>query len=156
VSRKGWLILGASVFAALAVVLVSIFFLLRGPWGYTTTPLGGPVVIVKGGGKPPRHGFLGIEFPDPPSEPLTVKSVITGSGAADAGLRPGDVILSIGPTEKPDWPALQRVTQASAPGDELVMKIARGSDEIEVRVRLMSFAELSMLSERERSDKTAP
>jgi serine protease Do len=112
-----------------------------------------PVAIVRG--QPPKHGFLGILFTGK-TAPLTIQSVVKGSGAADAGLQPGEVIISAGPVEKPDMAALQRVIQTSAPGEELLVKVGRGPDEMEIRVRLISFTDMIVLDERERSDKTAP
>jgi S1-C subfamily serine protease len=106
-------------------------------------------------GDPPKHGFLGVSFA-PASAPLTIQSVVQGSGAAEAGLQPGDVILAAGSTEKPDEAAMQRVVRASVPGQELLLKARRGLDEMEVRVKLISFTDLIVLSERERSGTIAP
>jgi S1-C subfamily serine protease len=88
--------------------------------------------------------------------PLTVRSVLDGSGAAQAGLRPGDVIVSAGPEQKPDLSALRRLLQGTVPGDEFPLAIRRGRREIELRVQLISFGEHFVLRERERARDAAP
>jgi S1-C subfamily serine protease len=150
-SRKGWFIT-AAIGGTLIVILIVLAYAFRESWAYPRT-LGGPVALVKG--EPPKHGFLGIEFTGT-TVPLTIQSVVKGSGAADAGLQPGDVVISAGSAEQPDLAALQRVIQASAPGEELRVRVGRGPDEMEIRVRLISFTDMIVLREREGSGKAVP
>ncbi len=149
-SRKAWLIVVA-VCGGLVVLLVALLavftFLFPGAWGYRT--LGGPVAVMKGA--PPKHGFLGVDFAPGPGGPPTIQNVIEGSGAAEAGLQPGDVILAAGNVGTPDLPSLRRVVEATVPGDELTLKIRRGSDEKELRVRLISFTDVIVHREQGRS-----
>ena len=69
--------------------------------------LGGPVAIVEGG-PPPKHGFLGIAFQGE-AAPLVVDIVFKESGAAEAGVRPGDVVLAIGTAPNPDFATVREV-----------------------------------------------
>jgi S1-C subfamily serine protease len=94
--RKGWFIVaGICGMTAILLVGLGLVFLASRAYQRLTAPrtLGGPVAIVKG--DPPKHGFLGIDFVAP-AAPLTVRQVFEGSGAARAGLQPGDVIVSAG------------------------------------------------------------
>jgi S1-C subfamily serine protease len=150
-SRKSWVIV-AGVCCALIVLLAVLAFVFRDSWAYKM--LVGPIAAVEG--DQPKHGFLGVGFGGGTASPLTIQSVVEGSGAADAGLQVGDVILAASGADKPDLPALQRVLQASAPGEKLLLRISRGPDEIEVRVRLISFTDMMVLDERARSGRTGP
>ena len=62
---------------------------------------------------------------------------VTSGGPADrAGLRPGDVIKSAGPTPTPDTAALSQALAAAQPGDTITMTIIRGTQDQTVRVTL--------------------
>ena len=100
--------------------------------------MSGPVAIVRG--NPPKHGFLGAQFTSTsPGAPLTIASVTPASGAAAAGLRAGDQILSAGEAQRPDFDALENILQTTAPGDELPLRVSRGGEQIDLSVRLISF-----------------
>ena len=62
---------------------------------------------------------------------------VTSGGPADrAGLRPGDVIKSAGPTPTPDTTALSQALAGAQPGDTITMTITRGTQDQTVRVTL--------------------
>jgi S1-C subfamily serine protease len=68
---------------------------------------------------------------------------VTGGGPADrAGLRPGDVIKSVGGTQTPDATALSEALAAARPGDQVTLTVIRGAQaqgttqELTVRVTL--------------------
>jgi S1-C subfamily serine protease len=162
--RRTRLIITATAAAAVVIVVVAIAVFAPDSMRYRN--MTGPVAIIKG--DPPRHGLLGVEFastttwPDEsasaPSSapasgpsPLTIDSVIEGSGGAAAGLQPGDVVLALDSTPTPDFPALQRALQATSPGDQVTLTIRRASGEQHVRVRLISFTELIELSQLQRA-----
>jgi S1-C subfamily serine protease len=138
-----WTILGALVATLLVSLAISR---LAFPTLWQPTTLKGPIAIMDG--HSPKHGFLGVEFQTPttsttiPSMPLTIGSVVDGSGAAEAGLRPGDIVVSIGRAQQPDYEALQKQLQLTSPGDEILLTFRRGSTDRQVRVRLASFVEL--------------
>jgi S1-C subfamily serine protease len=143
VGKKGCFL--AAVFGVVLITaLVGCYIFREDLFGYHT--LGGPVALVKGDA--PKHGFLGVDFESTAAEPLTIATVFNGSGAAEAGLRSGDVILAAGAVSLPDLAALQRVIERSKPGEEVFLKVRRGTEELEVRVRLISFAEFVVLRQR--------
>ena len=132
--RTGWIV--AAVAAVLIVGSVVALSLLTGQWGYKT--MTGPVVIIQG--PAPRHGLLGVEFAATGGGAATIKHVMPGSGAAEAGLRAGDVIVAVGDIGVPDSTAVKRATEKSKPDDMLPLRIRRGDDEErDVSVRLISF-----------------
>ena len=54
-----------------------------------------------------------------------VVAVTSGGGAERAGLRPGDVITSVGSAQTPDTTALTQALAAAAPGDKVTVTISR-------------------------------
>jgi S1-C subfamily serine protease len=144
-SRKGRLIVAGTCGALLAALILLFLFILRDD-AWRPKTLGGPVAVFKG--TPPKYGFLGIDFGGATAAPLAIQRVLTGSGAADAGLQPGDVVLAAGTAVRPDRAALHRVLQATAPGEQLLLRIGRGQDELQVKVSLIRFADIVVLCER--------
>src|SRR5688500_952177 len=92
-------------------------------------PMMGPVAIVKG--PIPKNGFLGVGFASMATGPATVANVMPGSGAAEAGVQVGDVIVAVGDVNDPDAAAVKRITESSKPGDILPMRIRRGEQELD-------------------------
>jgi len=150
--RKGWLVIIAAFGGTLILVVIAIEYAMRLS-GLHSESLSAPVAVVQG--SPPKHGLLGIDF-DPSVSPLTIGNVLKGGAASEAGLQLGDAIIAIGSARNPDAASLLNVIQATAPGDELLVKVIRGQHEVEVRVRLNSFAEIIALQARERQEKATP
>ena len=65
-----------------------------------------------------------------------VQSVASGSPADDAGLRAGDVVTALAGTKVEDSNDLVAAVAAHAPGDQVTVKIRRGSESREVSVML--------------------
>ncbi len=95
------------------------------------------------GGRPPR-GHLGVtlrEVARGPGAPFgrtagaVVASVVPGSPAAEAGIEPGDRILSIDGRAVRDISGLQRAVEAAPVGTELTLRIDRRGEEIEIKAR---------------------
>ncbi len=85
---------------------------------------------------PVVHGWLGIYF-DPSRDEAVVHEAIAGSPADKAGLKPGDVLLTVGDKKTPtreDFIAAMRATKA---GEEVTIKVRRGDEELSVAVRLV-------------------
>jgi S1-C subfamily serine protease len=143
------------VFTIAALAGLAILMFVAGTYAFLRSRgphyLGGPVAIVAG--DPPKHGFLGVDFAGAVSAPLIIQNVTEGSGAADVGLQKGDVIDYAGQAKDPDFAALQHVLQASAPGDELSVRITRGRATMDLSVKLISFEELIVLRDRQESRK---
>lgn len=72
----------------------------------------------------------------PVNEGICLDSVVPGMGAADAGLREGDVIVSIAGQQVVDWPSLAHALQNHRAGDEVEVVFYRGSQRQEVTMTL--------------------
>jgi membrane-associated protease RseP (regulator of RpoE activity) len=79
------------------------------------------------------RGFIGVETADGP-EGVQIKSVIAGSPANKAGLRPGDRIERVQGKLVASQSELRKVAKFQ-PGDEVSFQILRGKDTQEVKVR---------------------
>ena len=65
-----------------------------------------------------------------------VVTVTSGGGAERAGLRPGDVITSVGSAQTPDTTALTQALAAAKPGDKVTVTISRAGQDQDVQVTL--------------------
>jgi S1-C subfamily serine protease len=65
-----------------------------------------------------------------------VVTVSSGGPADRAGLRPGDVIKSVGQAQAPDTTALSQALAGARPGDKITLTISRGTQDQTVQVTL--------------------
>jgi S1-C subfamily serine protease len=65
-----------------------------------------------------------------------VVAVTSGGAAERAGLRPGDVIRSVGPSPTPDTTALSQALAAARPGDTVTVTVSRGGTDRTVHMTL--------------------
>jgi S1-C subfamily serine protease len=65
-----------------------------------------------------------------------IVAIASGGPADQAGLRPGDIIRVAGRTPTPDTRALAAVLAAARPGDQITLSVARGAQELTVKVTL--------------------
>ena len=92
-----------------------------------------------------RRGWLGVETRDltpefaesfrlPIKQGALITGVLQGGAAGKAGIRPGDVLLSVG--EKPviNTPSLLAAVAALAPQTETVVGVQRGDTKLDVKV----------------------
>ena len=148
--RKGWII--AAVAGVLIVGSLVALRVITGQAGYRN--MQGPAAIVKG--PAPKNGFLGLGFTADTTGPATITHVIAGSGAAEAGLTEGDVIVAVGDLKDPTSVAVQRATANTRPGDRLAMRIrAKDGAERDVSVRLISIGDMLALGAAEAQDAQA-
>ncbi|APW60026.1 S1C family serine protease [Paludisphaera borealis] len=84
-----------------------------------------------------RHGYLGVTLnPDGRrSQGTIVTSVSPGSPAAEAGLAPGDRIVSVDGRAVRDAQALSRAVEMTPVGQELTLVIERQGKKFEAKVR---------------------
>ena len=92
-----------------------------------------------------RRAWLGIAGGPRPLPPVVARrtgrdrgievvSVVAGSPAAAAGLRPEDVVLSVDGDPTPDMGALQRLMTGGRIGREVTLEVARAGEVLPVRV----------------------
>jgi len=79
--------------------------------------------------------------PDGPADDTAAQGVgvvaVTGGGPADqAGLKAGDVIVSVGAQETPDTTALSQALAAASPGDKVSLTVSRDGEQRDVQVTL--------------------
>jgi serine protease Do len=92
-----------------------------------------------------RRAYLGVQVepvqqvsaPDRPREAanVVIVAVTPGTPAADAGLRPGDRILSIAGRPIAGPGMLQSVVELAPIGEELTVSVERGGQRVDVKVR---------------------
>lgn len=101
--------------------------------------------------KPSNPAFLGIGMRDLQGQsatsgvvlgPCMVESVTRGSGAKEAGLLPGDMLISIDGTPVPSCDAVQRVIQARQPGDTVRIALRRYGRPLRLEATLVSRDEI--------------
>ena len=94
-----------------------------------------------------QHGRLGVEIRDVPAEArsalglgdgtgVLIASVEPGGPAATAGMKPGDVVLSVNGEAMDDAEELIRVISAAKPGTEVRLTIVRDKAKQDVAVKL--------------------
>lgn len=87
-------------------------------------------------GGPVSYPYLGVSLAEAPDGGAVVEQVADGSPAADAGLRPGDVLVRLGDTEIVDPDAVVALVQAATAGERLAVAYLRDGTEQEVAVTL--------------------
>ncbi|QEF98015.1 serine endoprotease [Stieleria maiorica] len=73
-----------------------------------------------------RGGFLGVMCQTTLQDTCEVSQVTPGSGAADAGLQAGDVVIRIDDVKITRFDDLQRQINTHIPGDEIAIRYRRG------------------------------
>jgi serine protease Do len=97
-----------------------------------------------------QRGFLGITIRDMNSElaqrlgikrttGVYIDSVMKGSAAEDAGIRPNDIIISIDGNDVGTSPQLQEIVSEHRPGDVLNIKVQRKNDLKTMKVTLKNI-----------------
>jgi serine protease Do len=95
---------------------------------------------------------MGVTFKEE-SKKLLVKEVQPGSGAANAGIKAGDLIISAGGQDVADHEALAKVVEKRRVGEELEVTVEREGKKISMSVRLAGRADLFPEEEMSRNDQ---
>ncbi len=82
------------------------------------------------------HAYLGVSTGDDEAGGARVASVMSGAPAADAGVRAGDVIESLGGTNVEDSAALSAAVDGHKPGDEVDVVVRRAGTDHTFQVKL--------------------
>ncbi|MBW4077823.1 MAG: PDZ domain-containing protein [Acidobacteria bacterium] len=103
---------------------------------------------LKAGASVVNHGaFIGVEITSMTpalqaeygfsvSSGAVVMSVIAGTGAANAGVKQGDIIVGINSTSITSTQDITSVISSLHPGDQITLKIVRGTKHISLKVTL--------------------
>jgi len=67
---------------------------------------------------------------------VLISEVMRGGPADKAGIRPGDILLSIGGTPLPDSTAMLETISALTPGKTVALRLSRNQEEVEVQVKV--------------------
>ncbi len=84
-----------------------------------------------------KKGYIGVQIgTDKDSGRVVVIEVLEKSPAEAAGLKKDDQILKAGDLENPNVHMFVDKIQATKPGDEIVIKVQRGNEEKEIKVKV--------------------
>lgn len=103
--------------------------------GLSMSPVSVGVLSVTRRAIKPAPGVLGVRIDDAEGGAL-VKQVMRESGAEEAGLKPGDVILNVAGENIKNASALSSFVQKYLPGDRLLVRILRENEEMNAVVVL--------------------
>lgn len=84
----------------------------------------------------PNSGFLGIQLGDSDDNGPIISLVTKGSAADKAGLKPGDVVLSIAGQKMPNAQKLVQTIGSYKIGSSVLLKVRRGEEEKDIRATL--------------------
>jgi serine protease Do len=87
------------------------------------------------GAPPPNSGYLGVGI-EPSVDGAKISAVEDNGPAAKAGIKPGDVVIAVAGSKVPDPEQLVKLIQAFKPNDQVLMKIKRGAEELELKAKL--------------------
>ncbi|MEX0820165.1 MAG: S1C family serine protease [Pirellulaceae bacterium] len=85
------------------------------------------------GHTPGREPFIGVQGA-PDSKDATVHRVFPGTPAADAGVKPGDLVLRFGGRRVPDFATLQRYVSDEEPGNRVTLVVQREQRTLELQL----------------------
>ncbi len=83
------------------------------------------------------RGFLGVRLKDADKGGVVIEEAYKGGAADNAGLKSADVIVRVDQLDVGNREKLVEYVTGRRPGDEVTMKIRRGEEEKELKVRLM-------------------
>ncbi|MEM9082466.1 MAG: alpha/beta fold hydrolase [Planctomycetota bacterium] len=82
----------------------------------------------------PRKGRLGVMLAPAPGGGITLAGTMPGSGAEEAGLQAGDVLLAINGENAQTMVGIQNGMAGVGAGDTVEITVLRGSDELELEL----------------------
>ncbi len=82
------------------------------------------------------HAYLGVTTRDAAAGGARVASVVSGAPASDAGLKAGDVIVSLAGTKVDDSATLSGAVDTHKPGDQVEIVVRRGGSDHTLQAKL--------------------
>ena len=98
------------------------------------------VVAALSNGQTPEHAILGVQITDDTNGGALIGTVSSGSGAAKAGLKAGDVVTKIDNTTVDDGNGLIAIIRSHRPGDTVTIYYTRAGKPGSVKVVLGAVA----------------
>jgi len=107
------------------------------------------LTLQRGAGEPPRQNSSGAGYgaylgsvPDfaPVERGVKLSGVTAGSPADKAGIRAGDIVLGIGASDVADLQGMTDALRGHKPGQDVDVRVLRGSETLTLRVTLGSRA----------------
>jgi serine protease Do len=89
-----------------------------------------------------NKGVMGIQMKVNDNTEIQIIAVSPDTGASRAGLKTNDVILTVAGKEVSSLQMMQELLDSYKPGDSLMVKIRRGEEEMMIKVRLGSRADV--------------
>ncbi len=146
----------------LAILTIEGAPLIPVKWSYDPVKLGGFLVASQPDGRPAGYGvvsvlsrnlrktdqaFLGVEAEIEHVGPgVKVKAVTKDSGAANAGVKPGDVILKVGERDISGLTELQNALWGAKPGTVVELFVRQGHRDLTLSVTLGNRPELQQFA----------
>ena len=92
-------------------------------------------------GRSVEHAVLGVQVGDAPDGGALIGPVSPGSGAAEAGIREGDVVTKVGDRTVEDGTDLTAAIRAQQPGDVVTLTVRRGGETLTLEAKLGSASQ---------------
>jgi serine protease Do len=84
----------------------------------------------------PKSGFLGVAMPPGETDAPRIEEVIKDTAADKAGLKKGDVILTVNGDMIKDGLSARKKLGKYKPNEEVTLKVKRGEEEMEFKIKL--------------------
>lgn len=105
--------------------------------GQGRDPIAVGVVSVSPRRIPHQPGILGVRLDEANGGGAVVAEVYPESGAEEAGIEAGDVILAVNDQPTPNREALIKIVRRQTPGDVIKIRVKRGEQAISMSARLL-------------------
>ena len=89
-----------------------------------------------------RGGVLGILLGEA-EKGAVIERVLDGGGGAQAGLKPGDVVLQVNGEEMADRQTLIDTVRAHLPGEQITLEIRREEEQLTIKATLMRLSDVT-------------
>lgn len=86
-----------------------------------------------------QHGFLGVMGSNVYSEAedgAHIGDVVAGSAAEKGGVKSGDIVIEYNGKKIRNWVLLSKITQSLNPGADVTLKVKRGAQTLDLKVKL--------------------
>jgi serine protease Do len=86
----------------------------------------------------PQQAYIGVVFRDDRIGKPTVRLLMPGFGAEEAGVKPGDVVLAVDGTTVTNFEQVKEILKEFRDGQTVQMRFQREEQEFDARIKMMS------------------